>query len=339
MKAVVLHGTGPIEELSEKLRLDDVPEPVAQKGEIVVKVKYSSLNRRDLWITKGMYSGIELPVIPGSDCAGKIHSVCDELTPFKCGDDVVIDPSLNWDENELHQPPKVSILGMPVNGTFAEFVKVPARKIHLKPDHLSFREASALPLAGVTAYRALTVKGRLSAGENVLITGIGGGVAALAMQFALAMGANVFVTSGSEDKISMALNIGAKAGALYSDIGWQKEILRQCDSKLDLIIDGTCGDTFPKLLETVSYGGRIVLYGSTLGVANTVNLHRVFWKQLSVIGSTMGSPLDFRNMLKFVEELKIIPTIDCEFDLENCQQAFVKMNNSEQFGKIVLRVE
>ncbi len=214
---------------------------------------------------------------------------------------------------------------MPRNGTLAELVSAELKNIHYKPTHLSHREASALPLAGVTAYRALFTRGRLAEGENILITGIGGGVAALAMQFALSAGANVYVTSGSEDKLRRSAELGAKGGTLYTKDGWENVIREMCGGRIDMILDSSGGSTFSALPEIASYGGRIVLYGASLGQAKSVNLHKIFWKQLDVLGSTMGSPDDFANMLRFVEARKIVPVIDSEYRLSDIASAYMKM--------------
>lgn len=338
MKAAVLHSTGSIDTLTENLRVEEVPKPVAGDDEVIVKVRYASLNHRDLWISLGQYAKIQLPVILGSDCAGIIYARGKNTGGIDELDSVVINPSLNWGNNELHQSNDYSIIGMPDNGTFADFVKVKSSLVYRMPSHLSFAEASALPLAGLTAYRALFRKANVMSGENVLITGIGGGVATIAMQLAIAAGANVFVTSGSEKKISKAIDLGAKAGALYTDPEWWKKILSQSEKNIDVIIDGTGGNTMSALLEAVSYGGRIVLYGATLGRAENVNLYKVYWKQISLLGTTMGSSDDFSDMLRFVGERCITPVIDSAYDLEYIVTAFQRMQNSEQFGKIVLKI-
>lgn len=338
MKAAVLHRTGEFSSLAENLLIEDVEEPVADSDEIIVKVFCASLNRRDLWIALGQYAKIKLPVILGSDCAGIIYAMGENVKGFSEGEKVVINPSQNWGSGELHQSSQYSILGMPDNGTFAEYVKVKSSLVHRMPSHLDFVEASAFPLAGVTAYRALFSKGKVKSGENVLITGIGGGVATLAMQFAVAEGANVFVNSGNEEKIRRAIELGAKAGALYTDPEWPKQILSQTNNRIDLIIDGTGGNALSSLLDVVSYGGRIVIYGSTLGRAENVNLQRLFWKQISLLGSTMGSEKDFTQMLNFIKNKSIVPVIDSTFEINSIAKAFELMRNSNQFGKITLKL-
>ncbi len=338
MKAAVLHNIGEFNSIVDNLSIDEVPRPVAGDDELIVKVRSASLNRRDLWIALGQYAKIRLPVIPGSDCAGIIYSRGKNVSGFVEAEPVVINPTLNWGNSELHQSSDFSILGMPDNGTFADFVKVKSSKVYRMPSHLSFAEGSALPLAGVTAFRAVFSRANVTRGENVLITGIGGGVATMAMQFSLAAGANVYVTSGSNEKINKAIGLGAKSGALYNDPEWTKQILSQSNGKIDVIIDGAGGSAFVPLLDVVSYGGRIVIYGSTLGRADNVNLHRIYWKQISLLGSTMGSDNDFSKMLTFVGERGITPVIDSTYDLENIVTAFQRMQNSEQFGKIVLNI-
>lgn len=338
MRAAVLHKTGGIESLEDNLRVEEVPMPRAEDDDVTVKVKWASLNRRDLWIAKGQYAKIRLPVIPGSDCAGTVYALGRNVKNFREGDAVLVNPSIDWGESELHQSADYSILGMPSDGTFAEYVRVKSRYVHAMPAHLDHRSSAALPLAGITAYRALFARGRLREAENVLITGIGGGVATLALQFAVSAGANVFVTSGSTEKLEQARSLGSSGGALYTEKDWTKKIRELAPGGIQLIIDGAGGNTLTQLLETVDYGGRIVSYGSTLGYANEVNLHRIFWKQLNVLGSTMGSETDFLNMLSFVNDKKITPVTDSEYELESVTGAFRRMERSGQFGKILLRI-
>src|SRR5882724_6098242 len=181
----------------------------ADKGTAIVKIYAAALNHRDVWIQKGLYAGLKYPIIPGSDGAGVVVSGPEEWV----GKEVIINPSIGWGSHATHQDQQTfEILGLPDDGTFAEYVKVPAANLFEKPEHLSFEEAAALPLAGVTAYRALFVRAQLRAKEKVLITGIGGGVAGSALKFAVAAGARVYVTSGNDEKIARAIAMGARAG-------------------------------------------------------------------------------------------------------------------------------
>jgi NADPH:quinone reductase-like Zn-dependent oxidoreductase len=217
-------------------------------------------------------------------------------------------------------------------------VKVPAEYLHIKPNHLSWEEAAALPLAGVTAYRATFTQGGLQAGETILVNGIGGGVATFALQFAVAAGANVWVTSSSQDKIKRAVELGATGGFDYNEGNWWKTMSGQAGSP-SLIIDSAGGAGYGALLNLAAPGGRIVNYGATTGPAEKLDLFKIFWKQLTVQGSTMGSPADFAAMLAFVEKHQIRPIVDRVFPLADGNQALNLMKASPQFGKYVLAVE
>lgn len=209
MKAIVLHG------VKEPLILRDVPIPQLNSQEALVRIKAAAFNRRDWWIQQGQYAGLKFPIIPGSDGAGIVESVGAGVDSTWVGKAVIINPSINWGANEAFQQKTSSILGLPEDGTFAEYVRVPVENLHEKPQHLSFAEAAALPLGGLTAYRSLFTRANLMAGEKVLIIGIGGGVASFALQFAMHAGASVYVTSGNPVKIEQAITLGAGGGVLY----------------------------------------------------------------------------------------------------------------------------
>lgn len=320
MKALVLNN------INQTLDYQEVKNLVADKKNRVVTLKAAALNHRDLWITKGQYAGIQFPTILGSDGAG----ICD-------GQEVIINPSLNWGKNERFQGPNYSILGLPVNGTFAEEVLVPNANILPKPEHLSMEEAAALPLAGLTAWRVLHTRCQVKKGEKVLISGIGGGVALFVLQFAVAAGAEVWVTSSSDEKIKKAIRMGANAGINYYNTDWDKQ-LRQQAGGFDVIIDSAAGDQFAKLVGLSNVGGRLGIYGGTLGKINGLSPQLIFWKQMSIHGSTMGSSKEFGQMLQFVAKHEIVPVVDSVFDLADGNDALALMNFGGQFGKIVLRV-
>jgi len=250
---------------------------------------------------------------------------------------VLINPGLFWGDNEEYQSREFRILGMPDNGTFAEFVKSDYRNVYLKPRYLSYEEASAIPLAGVTAFRAVSVKAKIKADENVLITGIGGGVASFALMFTLSLGANVFVTSSDDNKIKKAISLGARYGVNYSKENYPEEIYEMANRKIDVVITGTGGRDISKYADMCSAGGRIVCYGATFGNANDLSMHKIYWKQLKLLGTTMGSPKDFSEMLNYMENKKLKPVIDSEYCLSNIIPAFQKMNDGHQFGKIIFR--
>jgi len=338
MKAAVLKKISNISELKINLTIEDLPIPTVESDETLIRVKCASLNHRDLWITKGLYAGIKLPVVLGSDCSGIVEKTGSNTNNFKVGDEVIINPSFDWGDNESHQSKDFKILGLPDNGTLAEFVKVKSKYVFPKPAHLTFQEAAALPLAGLTAYRALFTRARILSQENLLITGIGGGVATFALLFAVTAQVNSYVTSASSEKIHQAVELGAKAGVLYTQPDWDQNLLNIVNDGFDVIIDGTGGNVFNKCINVIKPGGRLVTYGATLGNSSELELRKIFWKQLNILGSTMGSDKDFQNMYDFVCKHKIKPVVDSTFTLDNIHLAFEKMNLSSQLGKIVITI-
>lgn len=333
MKAVILRELGG----PEKLLYEELPDPVAQPGEVVVRLKAAALNRRDAYARVGLYPGVKLPAIPGSDGAGIVESVGEGVTGFQPGQAVVINPALNWGPNPRFYGPDFTILGIPTNGTYAQKVKVPASNVYPKPDYLSWTEAAALPLAGLTAYRALFTRGELTSGETVMVPGIGGGVATFLLQMAAAVGAQVFVTSSSDDKLLRAQQLGAAGGANYRNNQWVKN-LRSLAQGFDLAVDSIGGDTFNDLITLARPGSRIVVFGATAGPVNNLVMPRLFFKQLDIRGSTMGSPDDFRNMLDFCQTHQLHPVIDRVFPLQEAGAAQTAMEQGIQFGKIVLEI-
>ncbi len=302
-----------------------VPQPEPAKGEVLIQLSAAALNHRDVWITQGQYPGIKIPMILGSDGAGMVDE-----------QEVLINPGMEWGDDERSQQQGFHILGLPKEGTFAEYVAVPKTQVYNKPPHLSMQEAAALPLAGVTAYRAVFPKCQLRAGERVIISGIGGGVALLAFQFAIAAGAEVFVTSSSKAKIERAVELGAKGGYLYTDERWHKQFMKDTGGA-DVVIDSAGGPGFANLVKACKPGARLSFYGGTLGTI-PLNPQLVFWKQLKIFGTTMGSDADFAAMLQFVADYKIVPVIDQIFDLQDGQAAFRRMEEGRQFGKLVLQI-
>lgn len=337
MKAIILKNTGLIESLHENLLFDDLPEPDIDDNEVLIKIHYAALNHRDLWIAKGLYAGIKLPVVPGSDGAGTIHKLGKNVNDFSVGDKVIINPSLDWGEEESFQSKEYRILGMPDNGTLSEFIKIDKKYVYKKPAQLDLEHAAAIPLAGLTAYRALFTKAKIKKGDNVLITGIGGGVSTLAMLFAITHGTNVFVTSGSDDKIKKAIDLGAVAGVNYKNDNWHNDIIKLSDNNISIIIDSAGGDTISKSLDIINYGGKIVTFGATTGKVKDFEIRKVFWKQIRLLGTTMGSDSDFKNMVDFVNQHEVNPVIDEVFSTNDIVKAFIKMDSAKQFGKIVIK--
>ncbi len=333
MKAVVLRTLG----APEVLRVEDVPDPRHEPGEVLVRLRAAALNHRDVWIRRGQYAGIKLPVILGSDGAGEVIETGAAVDPKWRGHEVIINPSLHWGDDERMQGPGWQILGLPRDGTYADLVKVPADALFDKPSHLSFEEAAAIPLASLTAYRALVTRAQLQANETVVITGIGGGVATCALLFAARLGARTFVTSGSDAKIEAARARGAAGGVNHSNADWPKAMLALIGGRPDVVIDGAGGDTFNRALDLVSPGGRVVSYGATTGPTPTLEVRRIFWKQLNVLGSTMGSPRDFAGMLQLYAG-GLRPIVDAVLPLDQVAEAHRRMDEELQFGKIVLKI-
>lgn len=334
MKAAVLTGMGGAENLVYK----DVADPQPGAGEAIVRVRAAALNHRDVFIRQGLYPGVKLPTILGSDGAGEVVGVGEGGDQAWLGQSVVIDPCFDWGGDVRAQSSKFSILGMPEDGTYAELVKVPVANLAPKPQHSSFEEAAAVPLAGLTAYRAVVTRAQVRAGDKVLVTGIGGGVSAFALQLARAAGAEVFVTSGSDEKIERARKLGASGGANYREGDWGKAIVALTGGGPDVVIDSVGGETFSKAIEILRLGGRLVTYGATTGAAGKLEIRRIFWKQLSILGSTMGTREEFAAMLKVYEAGGLKPVIDRVFDLGDAAAAHLRMEEAGQFGKIILRV-
>lgn len=330
MKAIVLQRS-----LDSKVHLVELPKPVCQPNEVLIRIKAAALNHRDEWCRKGLYPNIQDGIVLGSDGAGIVEQIGTGVDSKLLGQEVMLNPALHWGENERAQGKNFEIIGMPRNGTFAEYVVVPADRVFPKPYHLSWEEAAALPLAGLTAYRAVAVQGKLKAGDQVLVTGIGGGVAQFAAQFVLALGAKLFVSSSSREKRSAALALGASDAFDYSVDNWSAAAL-ESSGGMDLIVDGASGDTLSQLMNIAKPGGRLVFYGATRGNPPQLEARKLFWNQLQLIGTTMGTDHDFSEMLALVDSLQLRPRIDAVFPLKDAGLALDRLKEGLQFGKIVL---
>lgn len=330
MKAIVLEAA------DKPLILKDVEKPTLNSGEVLVEVKAAALNRRDWWITQGQYAGIKYPSILGSDGCGIVAEVGAEVDQSWIGKEVIINPSTNWGDHPDYQQKDFKILGLPENGTFAEYVKIGVEYLYPKPAHLTFEQAAAIPLAGLTAYRALFTKGKAQKGDKVLIVGVGAGTGSFALQFAVAAGCQVFVTSGTGEKIEKARELGAAAGVNYKAQDWADQ-LAQLAGGFDVIIDSALGEGFAKLPDLCNPGARIVFFGGTAGGIPALDGRKIFFKQLQILGTMMGTQEDFKNTLNLINEHKIVPVVDEVFTLAEAEKAVRKMDDSAQFGKIVLR--
>lgn len=335
MKAAILPRLGG----PEHLRIDAITTPEPSPDQVRVRLHAAALNRRDVWISLGKYPGIRLPCITGSDGAGMIDALGPGAPAELLDQPVVIYPAYDWGDNPRFPSPTFRVLGMPDPGTFAEYLCVPANQVFSKPAHLSWEQAAAFPLAGLTAWRALMTQAETQSGETVLITGIGGGVATFALKWAVALGARTFVTSGNDDKLEQARRMGATGGVNYREAHWAKQ-LAELTGGVDVIIDGTGGPTLHDYFLLLKSAGRLVVYGATAGnPPQGLEMAKLFFRQLRIIGSTMGSPAEFAAMLHFVEEHCIEPVIDRIFPFKQVVAAHQRLLANEQMGKIVLQYE
>ncbi len=332
MKAIRLHQPGG----PQQLRFEDVLTPAPGTGEVLVQLKAAALNHRDVWIRMGMQMADRLPLIPGSDGAGLVAEIGSGAGHLKVGDAVVINPSLNWGDREDHPSSGFKILGGPDPGTYAEFIVVPAENVFPKPSPLSMEEAAAMPLASLTAWRAVITRGQVRPGDRVVILGIGGGVATFALQIARAAGAMVIVTSSTQAKLERARELGADLAISYTSEDWEKIVLERTGGGADVIIDSVGKETWGKALRALRPGGRLVTFGATTGRATEVDIRQVFWNQISILGTTMGSPREFAAMLQLYQAGRLKPVVDSVFPLRDVPAAHRRMDEAQQFGKIVL---
>ncbi|MBK8699757.1 MAG: zinc-binding dehydrogenase [Saprospiraceae bacterium] len=312
-------------EINELPKIADIELP-SNAGQVTVGIKAAALNHRDIWITKGLYPGLVPNTVMGADGAGLL-----------AGERVVINPGINWGEKEAYQDKNFRVLGVPDHGTFAEFIHIDPKYVYKIPEHLSMEEAAALPVAGVTAYRALMKKCKLNTGEKVLITGLGGGVALMAALMAKAAGALVYFTTGSDEKLQKGLDAGFHFGVNYHMEGYM-DVLQHEAGGFDVIIDSAAGEQMAGLIKLCNFGARIAFYGGSQGKINGLNPQQMFWKQITMYGTSMGSDRDFAEMLDFVRLHGIRPMVDSVFPLAQFEKAFSRLQTSAQFGKVVLSI-
>jgi zinc-binding alcohol dehydrogenase/oxidoreductase len=318
MRAILVREGG-------SLSYEEVDEPVAGPGEVIVELRSAAVNRRDLLVRNppGPAYQFPLPLIPGSDGAGVRRDT---------GEEVVVYPGLGWGGREDAAGPDWRILGGPDDGTYAELVKVPAENVFPKPARLSWEEAAAFPLAALTAWRALFAVGRLHGSETVLVLGAGSGVSTFAVQLAAQAGSRVLVTSSSEEKIERAKELGAADGVLYTQEGWAEAV-----APVDVVLDSV-GTTWRDSLRALRKGGRLVVFGATGGGEVTLDVRALYLGWQSILGTTMGSGRDFAGLLRMVNGGSWRPVIDSVRPLAEAEAAHDRMKAGEHFGKLVLAV-
>ncbi len=342
MKAAVIHEHGDL----DVLRVEDFEAPRPGPGEVVLKVLCTGLNHLDIWVRKGRRGAqLQMPHVLGSDAVGVVMDVGKGVEAPKVGEQVIVNPGLYCGVCEFCRRGEQSlcvsfgIVGVSRPGTFAQEVVVPACNCHPRPPHLSDEEAGAFALTYVTAWRMLMTRAQIVAGETVLIHGIGGGVALAALQFARLVGAEVFVTSSSDDKLSRAVELGADHTVNYRRENVGRWVEHETSGRgVDVAIDSVGAATWPLDFASVRKGGRIVVCGVTSGARAETDLHALYWNLLTVLGSTMGSAEDFREMLRAVNHNNLRPVVDKVFPLDKVRDAMEELEMDKQFGKIVLRV-
>jgi NADPH:quinone reductase-like Zn-dependent oxidoreductase len=317
VKAVRIHEDGG----PEVLRFEDAPDPEPKEGEVLVRLRAASLNHLDLWLRRGMPS-VPKPRILGADGAGELES----------GERVVINPGIEEPGG------KMGIVGETMDGTHAELVAVPERNVYPIPDGLSFEEAAAFPLVFETAYRMLVTRAGLQAGEWVLVWGIGSGVATASLQIAKALGAKVVVTSSSDEKLVRAAELGADVTVNHETGDVVVAVKQASGGGANVVVEHVGRATWERSLNAAATGGRIAVCGATSGPNPPAALHRIWWKQLSVLGSTMGTKDDFEGAYELIASGRARPVVDRVFPLAEARAAHEYLEAGEQFGKVVLSI-
>jgi NADPH:quinone reductase-like Zn-dependent oxidoreductase len=331
----------------EKIEYGDLSDPVPGQGRVRVRVRAGALNHLDIFVRNGIPGiPVALPHVMGSDGAGVVESVGPGVTRVKPGDEVVLNPGVNCGECEFCLRGEHSLcvtfhlLGEHVAGTFAEYVVAPALNAYPRPAALSWEEAAAFPLTFLTAWRMLVTKARVKPGESLLIIGIGGGVAVAALQIAKLLGMTVYVTSGSEGKLARAKALGADGGIDHAKSDFSREIRKITGKRgVDVVLDSVGKATWKQSIASAAKGGRLLTCGATTGTNPETDLGRIFWNQLTVHGSTMGTHAEFAEMLRIFGDGKVKPVVDAVFPLSQAREAERHLEEKKQFGKVVLRVD
>jgi zinc-binding alcohol dehydrogenase/oxidoreductase len=325
VKAVRIHEDGG----PEVLKVEDVEDPVAEEGEILIRLRAASLNHLDIWMRRGLPS-VPKPRILGADGAGIVESVGEGADSFSPGDRVLINPGLD---------DGARIVGEHMDGTHAELISVPVGNVYAVPDGLSFEEAAAFPLVFETAYRMLVTKARLQEDEWVLVWGVGSGVGSAAFVIAKALGARTLVTSSSTEKVARARELGADAVVNHAEDDVAAAVKEATGgSGVDVVVEHVGEATWKTSLQAAGPHARIVVCGATTGPNPPAQLHRIWWKQLEIYGSTMGTRDDFEGVYDLVANGKVKPIVDRVFPLAEVAAAHEYLEEGRQFGKVVLAI-
>jgi len=342
MKAAVFHQCGN----ADQIKIEDVSDPKIGAGQVLIRVHASAFNHRELWSLHGPADdSYHFPMWTGSDVAGVIEQLALDVTGWNIGDAVVVNPSLSCGkcerclEGEVSQCDEYDIMGMGGNGGNAEFIAANVDKLMRIPDGFDFVKAAAAPLAYQTAWRAIAKRAKLQKGEDVLILGASGGVAAAAIQICRMFGARVFAVTSSEEKMEKAKLAGADFVLNRNASNPFDEVRRLTNGRgVDLVVENVGAATWGESQKILRKAGRIVTYGRTTGREAVTNLSLLFWNEQTLIGSTMGSLTDFREVMELIFNGTIDPIIDSVYPLEQAMDAYARYERGEQFGKIVLEI-
>ena len=342
MKAVRFHRHGG----PEVLQYEDAPDPVPNADEALVRVRACSLNHLDLWARNGLPNvEIPLPHISGSDVSGVVEQVPEEEKEFHKGDEIVMNPGVSCGRCEKcllgldDQCRYYTIIGYGTDGGYAELVKIPSTNLVRKPEGMSFEEAAAFPLVFLTAYHMLVTKARVLAGEKVLVLAAGSGVGSAAVQVAKAFGAEVIATAGGQDKLAKARALGADHVVDHHRQDVLEEVRKITGKKgVDVVVEHVGKATWEGSVKALAKGGRLVLCGATTGSEVTTDLRYLFNRELTIYGSFMSSRGELLSVTKLVDSRRVKPVVDSVFPLQKAAEAQKRMEGSEHFGKIVLKV-
>lgn len=328
----------------EVVRIADVETPEPGPGEVRLEVRASSVNHLDLWVRRGLPIETTMPHIGGSDVAGVVDAVGAGVDPELVGTRVVVDPALEYREAYVRADrgpslpsPDLRLLGEHTQGGFAEFAVVPESNLLEIADGFGFEEAAAAGLCMVTAWRGLMARGGLRAGEKVLITGGSGGVSTCAVQIARLAGAEVHVVTSGPENVERVAGLGADVVYDRLEVEWGKEVWRETGKRgVDLVLDSVGQAVWEECVRALAVRGRMVTYGATTGAEGRADIRLVFWKQLSILGSTMGTPEEYRTVMDLVFREKLQPVIHEVMPLEDARRAHEMLEEGRVFGKLVL---
>jgi NADPH:quinone reductase-like Zn-dependent oxidoreductase len=327
VKAVRIHEDGG----PEVLVLDDLPDPEPGEGEVLVELRAAALNHLDIWIRKGLPS-VPKPRILGADGSGVVAALGEGTEGFEIGDRVVVNPGVPHDG-------RITVIGEHTDGTYCELKAIPRSQLYILDDSLSFEEGAAFPLVFETAHRMLVRKARVREGESVLIWGIGGGVALASFEICRALGARTIVTSSSPEKLERAAALGADVLVNHVDDDVVEAVRDATGGRgADVVVETVGEATWERSLAAAGNEGRIVVCGATSGHSPPARLYRLWWKQLTVYGSTMGMPADFEGAYELIRSNRARVHLDSVYPLAEAAAAHERLESGSQFGKVVLRI-